>query len=35
MCKFNSTLLENQRAKDQIKSEIIKYVETNKAHQNA
>lgn len=31
MCKFNNTLLDNQRAEDQIKKEMIKYFERNKS----
>lgn len=30
MCKFNSILLQNQKANNQIQREIIKYSETNK-----
>lgn len=34
MCKFNNTLLDNHRAKDQIKKEMIKYFERNKSTSN-
>lgn len=34
MCKSNNTLLDNHRAKDQIKKEMIKYFERNKCTSN-